>query len=100
MNSCPKELEPYDIAHKKKTEEQDYLQHIWWGNYGISAMSVAVERCLAGEKAKLKYIEKQILTEEKTEENTYKESQEEVAIFEMKQRIKMLESKGLPPSPM
>lgn len=81
-------------------EEQDYLQHIWWGNYGISAMSVAVERCLAGEKAKSKYIEKQILSEEKTEENTYKESQEEVAIFEMKQRIKMLESKGLPPSPM
>lgn len=60
MGSCPKELEPYEIAHKRKIEEQDYLQHLWWGNYGLSAVSVAVEHCLAGRKAKSKFIEKPI----------------------------------------
>lgn len=32
--------------------------------------------------------------------NGYKESQEEVAVFEMKQRTKMLEKSGLMQSPM
>ena len=58
MDSCPRELKPYDIAHKKKIMEQDYLQHLWWGNYGISALYVAIEGCLAGKKSKAKYIEK------------------------------------------
>lgn len=63
MDSCPKELEPYEKSHRKKLEEQDYLQHMWWGNYGLSAVSVAVEHCFAGRKAKSKYIEKPILKE-------------------------------------
>ena len=44
MDSCPKELEPYDKAHKMKIEEQDSLQYKWWGNYGISALIVAIDR--------------------------------------------------------
>lgn len=47
MNSCPKELEPYDKAHEKRIEEQDYLQYLWWGHYGVSAMSVAIEHCFS-----------------------------------------------------
>lgn len=99
MASCPKELEPYDIAHKKQLEEQDLLQHLWWGSYGLSAVSVAVEHCLAGKKAKSKYIEKPTLFKEEVAENGYKESQEEVAVFEMKQRIEALRQQGLPESP-
>lgn len=99
MESCPKELEPYDIAHQRQIEEQDYLQHLWWGNYGISAISVALEHCLAGKKAKSKYIEKPIIFGKTFEDNGYKESQEEVAVFEMKQRIELLRKKGLPESP-
>lgn len=63
MDSCPKELEPYEIAHRRKIEEQDYLQYLWWGNYGISALSVAIEHCLAGRKAKSKFINKPLMRE-------------------------------------
>lgn len=98
MDSCPKELEPYDLAHKKKIEEQDFLQHIWWGNYGISALNVVIEHAFS-KKTNAEYIKNPIFSNIK-EENDYKESQEEVAIFEMKQRIKMLEEKGLPLSPV
>lgn len=63
MGSCPKELEPYEIAHRRKIEEQDYLQYLWWGNYGISALSVAIEHCLAGRKAKSKFIDKPLMRE-------------------------------------
>lgn len=63
MHSCPKELEPYDIAHEKQIKEQDYLQHLWWGNYGLSAVAVAVECVLGGKKAKSKYIEKPVLSQ-------------------------------------
>lgn len=99
-SSCPSDLEPYEKAYKQEREEDDLLQHSWWGSYGLSAVSVAVEHCLAGRKAKLKYIEKPVFFEETKEEYDYKESQEEVAVFEMKQRIELLRKKGLPESPM
>lgn len=99
MDSCPKELEPYDLAHKKKIEEQDYLQHMWWGNYGMSALNMVIEHAFS-KSAKSKYIRTPILANAKEEMNGYKESQEEVAVFEMKQRTKMLEKNGLPLSPM
>lgn len=98
--SCPSDLEPYAKAHDKELEEQDYMQHMWWGNYGISALKTTLEHLFAGRKAKSKYIEKPILFEETSKENGYTESQEEVAVFEMKQRIELLRQKGLPESPM
>ena len=99
MNSCPKELEPYAIAHKKKIEEQDYLQWQWWGSYGLSAVRFAVDHCLNGKKAKSQYLEKQIFTEDEESTGKYKESREECAVYEMKQRIKILREQGLPESP-
>lgn len=99
MDSCPKELEPYTRAHKKKIEEQDYLQWQWWGNYGLSAAWVAVDHCLNGKKAKSQYLEKQIFAEDKEPKGKYKESREECAVFEMKQRIELLRQQGLPESP-
>lgn len=73
---------------------------MWWGNYGISALVFAVEHCLAGRSAKTEYVEKPILFRESEKENGYKESKEEVAVIEMKQRIKFLEKQGLPESPL
>lgn len=101
MDSCPKELKPYEVAYKNKIKEIDAMMHAWWGEYGLSAVTVAVEHCIHGRKASSKYIEKPILSiiQENTKENTYKESKEEIAIFEMKQRIKLLEKQGLPQSP-
>lgn len=60
MDSCPKELEPYEKAHKNRIMEKDYLAWLF-NQYTLSAVSVAIEHCLAGKKAKSKYIEKPIL---------------------------------------
>lgn len=84
------------MEQKRKDEE------MWrMGLYVQSAVSTAVEHNLAGRKAKSKYIEKPLLYENKEEStNRYKESNEEIAIFEMKQRINLLRQQGLPESPM
>lgn len=100
MESCPKELEAYDTAHKKQLEEQDYLQHLWWGSYGLSAVSVAVERCLAGKKSKQKYIERPVLVkviEESfmTEEEKEQRALEKALLIE-EQWINVGKNKGLP----
>ena len=66
MDSCPKELEPYDIAHKKQIEEKDMLMHAWLGNYGVSALGVAISHCFS-KNASSKYIEKPIFSKIKEE---------------------------------
>ena len=60
MDSCPKELAPFDKAHKNKVMEKDYLQYVWWGNYGISALIVAIDRCFSKNKEE-EYIKEPIL---------------------------------------
>lgn len=68
--SSPADMEPYLKAHREKLKEEDYLA--WLANhYTLSAVSVAVEHCIAGRKAKSKYIEKPLMQEieEKQQEN-------------------------------
>ncbi len=62
------------------------MMHAWWGNYGLSAVSVALEHCLAGNKAKSNYIEKPILSTIQQNskhglELTEEEKQREVDLF-------------------
>ena len=97
--SCPADLEPYAKAHKLEIQENDSIIHAACGSYVLSAVSVAVEHCLAGRKAKSKYIDKPIMSELE-EKSSYKESSEEIAVFEMKQRINLLRKQGLPESPI
>lgn len=89
MDSCPKEMESYDIAHRKKLEEQDYLQHLWWGSYGLTAMAVAVEHCLNGKKAKSKFIDKPVLQtiEEQNKPMTEDELQRQRELFVAKLEV-------------
>lgn len=99
--SSPADMKPYLKAHEEELKEKDYLA--WLSNqYTLSAVSVAVEHCLAGRKAKSKYIKKPFLQDisEHKERNGYKESKEETAVFEMKQRINLLRRSGLPESPI
>lgn len=63
---------------------RDEEMWLWWGNYGLSAVSTAVEHNLHGRKAKSKYIsepimkkavenqiqEKKLLTEEEKKKQT------------------------------
>ena len=100
MDSCPKELEPYEKAHKSTIKENDYLQHLWWGNYGISAFTVAVDRVLHGKKAVAEYIKEPVLKqiyefEELTEEEVYRRELEKAIIAE-EQWISAGKQKGLP----
>lgn len=100
MDSCPKELEPYDKAHKIKIAEQDNLQHMWWGNYGVSALIVAIDRCFGGKKSNAEYIKDPILS--KAFENdglTEEEIQEKElrkALLAEEQWIIAGKQKGLP----
>lgn len=80
--SCFADLEPYEKAYKQEMIEQDSLQHVWWGNYGLSAVSVAVEHCLAGSKAQSEYTKKPIFDAlEQNRELTEEEKQREVDRF-------------------
>ena len=73
MDSCPKELKPFVEAEKIRIKKRD--EDMWvMGIYVQSAVGVAVEHCLVGRKAHLKYLkhplreaeaEEQELTEEK-----------------------------------
>ena len=71
MCSCPKELEPFVEAERLKVLRQD--EDMWvMGMYVQSAVAVAVEHCLAGKKAKSKYLELP-LREKMEEENKVSE---------------------------
>lgn len=98
--SCPADLEPYSKAYMLAQKEADSNMWAWWGTYGLSATLTAIDRALNGNKARAKYIEKS-LNEQYSEDNEpkYKESNEEIAVYEMKQRINALRQSGLPESP-
>lgn len=87
-------------GYEERLKQQDYLQHLWWGSYGVSAVSVAVERCLAGKKAKGKYIEKPILSNAFEDANLSEEEKFErelkKALLAEEQWIVASKQKGLP----
>ena len=99
MESCPKELEPYNKAHKMNIVEQDNLQHMWWGNYGVSALIVAIDRCFSGKKSKTEYIKDPILSQTfkddgLTEEEIQKQRELFVAKLQVMQTNFELSKKG------
>ena len=98
MDSCPKELEPYNKAHKINIVEQDNLQHMWWGNYGISALIVAIDKCFS-KKPKAEYIKEPILSKKiendgLTEEEIQKQRELFVAKLQVMQTNFELRKKG------
>lgn len=93
MASCPKELEAYEKAYKILSNKKD-IENWQLGQYISASIGSVLSK-------KGKYPNKPMFQlEDGFTKNTYKESQEEVAIYEMKQRIKFLEKQGLPQSPM
>lgn len=73
---------------------------MWWGNYGLSALNVAIDRCFGGKKSNAEYIKEPILS--KTFENdglTEEEIQEKElrkALLAEEQWIIAGRQKGLP----
>lgn len=99
-SSCPADLEPYAKAYAQDMKQRDREMWMWWGNYGLQATAVAIDHCLNGDKAKSSYTEKPVLDKISQENDSkYKESNEQVAVYEMKQRINELRKMGLPESP-
>ncbi len=84
------ELEPYLKAYKMQRNKEDVLQ--WqMGQY----MAAAVECLFKG-----KYPSKPMFQiEDDAENNRYKESNEDIAVYEMKLRTNALKKRGLPESP-
>ena len=78
MHSTPKVLKAYDKAHEERLKRIDTLAWSFCGNYVLSAVSVAVEHCLAGDKAKSKYVNKTILREAEQS----KQEKEQIALTE------------------
>lgn len=89
--SCPADLETYEKAYKMQRNEKDLMQ--WQlGQYVAAALSCMFPKGIYPKKPMFQ-MEKEI------KKNGNRESQEEVAVFEMKQRIKALRTQGLPESP-
>ncbi len=102
LDSNPKELKPYIRASKlvkmQKDEEQFYLMH-----YMSSAVTYAVEHCLAGNKARTKLIKEPIFSKLLEEEQLNEMTEEERYEFEVQKAIANEEAwitasrmKGLP----
>ena len=90
--SCPSDLEPYGKAYECKKNEED-IKNWQLGQYVAAAVS-----CIF---PKGKYPKEPAFQTDKKENasSSYKESKEDVAVFEMRQRISLLRKNGLPESP-
>lgn len=98
----PKKLESFEKAYKLKREIED--ENNWYlGLYFYRASYASVRNAILnimGKQGDTDYLDKPITQEHYGSDNDYLESKEEVAVFEAKQRIKILEKQGLPQSPM
>ena len=102
FDSSPRELKPYIYSAKmrrmQKDEDNFYLMH-----YMCSAVTYAVEHCLAGQKARTQLIKEPILSKLLQEEKLNKMTEEERYDYEVRQAIQKEEMwitagrlKGLP----
>lgn len=98
----PTKLKPFAEAYKIKLNEQDALAY-YAGLYNLRAFSVTLDAAFSGKnRSTLKYFEHPIRYSDEDVEDARvanPESHEQVAVYEMKARMKMLEKTGLPPSP-
>lgn len=91
-----KHLTPTKLGYCLKGNELrqknlDKVMWSWWGNYGLSAISVAVEHNLFGKKAKSKYIDKPIMEEEKKQGKlTEEEKQRQVDLFFAREKARRI----------
>lgn len=91
----PRIIKLHIKGHEEKLKEQDYMAWLQ-GQYTLSAVSVAVEHCLAGRKAKSLYIKKPILSTVELENKEIAEKDIQMAIIAEEQYIAMTTNKGLP----
>lgn len=71
----PKKIDSFYKAYKVKMKQRD--KEIWMacGNYFLSAVITAVDKCLNGKKSSAKYIEKPLLRDKLSEETELSEEE-------------------------
>lgn len=94
--SCPADLKPYADAYNLEKKQKDNDMWTWFGTYGLSAVSVAVDHCLAGRKARSKYIEKPIIEQQSINGKEITEKDIKKAIITEQMYMAAAERKGLP----
>lgn len=97
--SSPADMKPYLKAHKEELKEKDYLSWLF-NQYTLSAVSVAIEHCLSGKKAKSEYIKEPILSKafenDGLTEMQIWEKEAKKAILAERQYMAIAINKGLP----
>lgn len=93
--SSPADMKSYLKAHEEELKEKDYLAWLF-NQYTLSAVSVAVEHCLAGKKAKSQYIKEPILSKITTSDKEISEKDIQMAILTEQKYMSMAAVKGLP----
>ena len=99
MHSTPKILCAYDKAYKIKRIIKD--EEMWcMGKYILSAVSVAVEHCIHGKKAKQEYVKEPFMSRffensQITQEEKDKRELEKMILYE-EQWAKQAKRNGLP----
>ena len=74
-HSNPRIIKVWEKAYKMEQNRQNELIHAWVGNYFMSAVTVAVEHCLNGKKAKSSYVDKPLQLFELTAEEKKREAE-------------------------
>lgn len=105
--SCPADLQPYDDAHQLEVQERDILAWEICGTYMISALTVAIEHIIAGNKAKSEYLKEPNYFEsnnkdknsKKIDFSKAKEGDAQMAVFQMKQMMMFERKEGALPMP-
>lgn len=96
----PNELRAFYKAYKNKKRIKDEEMWMWWGNYGLSALIAAIDKCLGGKNSKAEYIKEPIsskafendgLTEDEIQEKELRK-----ALLSEEQWILASKQKGLP----
>lgn len=78
-------------GHKEKIKEKDYLAWLF-NQYTLSAVSVAVEHCLAGKKAKSQYIKQPILQEIRMKEKIPEEKRIEMENHKLAMSLRIMQA--------
>lgn len=82
--SCPSDLKPYLLAYEQEQVTKDRQIWNWIGNYGISALIVAIDHCFNGEKAKTEYIKSSITDMKKIDTQQSIQQQREAFVMKMR----------------
>ncbi len=78
-------------GHEEKIKEQDYLSWLF-NQYTLSAVSVAVEHCLAGKKAKSQYIKQPILQEIQMKEKILEGKRIEMENYKLAMSLRIMQA--------